>query len=1067
MYAEKPVVALKELIPGEGEMCDRIRAYPWANTQLGPPEKWPQSLHTTLSLLLHSAFPMLLFWGKDLISFYNDAFRPSLGNQGKHPSALGQKAIEMWPEIWHIIGPMFEQVLKEGKPVYYENLHVPFYRNGRLEDTFWTFSYSPVLDERKKPGGIFVTCTETTRNLEAIRQIEETKDQLQFAIEATELGTWDCNPSSERIISNERLKDWFGIPHQETLTFRDIIRCVLPADRERVESGFSAPLSHASGGGLDLEYSIIHPITNEKRVLRAKGKTYFNEDRIAYRFNGTMQDITRETEAKEALQESEARWKSLANLVPCYAFTASRDGQINYVSDKWREFTGKALSNATDSEFMDVFHPDDRRKTEVKWKNAFSKTIPLEEEVRWRRFDGQYRQMVYRIEPVEDLNGRITLWFGSAMDLTEIKRTEAALVASEQSFRNLIMKVPVGITVVSEDDFTVQMANERYLEIVDRTETELVGKPIREALPEAADLAIPLFSKVIETGEPYYGYEFPVPLKRRGKTETTYFNFIYQPVPGKVRRTTDIVVIANEVTELVRAKHALTESENQFRSLITQSPVAMAILQGQDLVIEMANKTMLKRIWGRKEEEVLGRKALEVFPELESQKYPELLARVLRDGKKYREFDSEAVIRRADGLHTFFLDIEYRPLFEADGSVSAVMISVYDVTEKVQARRKIEEVVNQLEVFKFVADNVTDFIGITDMKGTPFYVNKNGLKRVGLQSFSEVSLMDFFFPEDQRLIGETFLPRVAETGTGEVEIRFRNFETGEPIWMLYNVLLLRDATGNPYGFATISKDISVQKEWVNKLEQKVEARTLALRQANRQLRQSNQDLQQFAHVASHDLKEPVRKIRLFSGRLNDDFRDVLGEKGQGFLAKILDSTERMYAMINGVLNYSSLASADVPFVDVDLTDVLHKIENDLEVLIEEKQAVLEYPSIPSIRGIPELLYQVFYNLINNSLKFSKTGEVCRVLIEHQSIEGQDKKYHRITVRDNGIGFENSYAENIFATFTRLNSKEKYEGTGLGLSLCKKIIERHGGQISARGEKNNGAEFTILLPDQNP
>ena len=494
-----------------------------------------------------------------------------------------------------------------------------------------------------------------------------------------------------------------------------------------------------------------------------------------------------------------------------------------------------------------------------------------------------------------------------------------------------------------------------------------------------------------------------------------------------------------------------------------QSPVATAIFRGPDLVIEMANKTMLTKIWGRAGSEVIGKKALEVFPELKGQKYPMLLQRVMREGKKYREGESEAVVKRADGLHTFFLDIEYRPLLDPGGAASAVMISVYDVTEKVLARRKVEEVVNQLEVFKFVADNVTDFIGITDLNGVPLYVNKCGLERVGLSNLKKVTLTDFFFPEDRKLIRETFLPKVAREGTGEIEIRFRHFTTAEPIWMLYNVVLVTDVTGKPYGFATVSKDISAQKEWMNELEQKVQARTIALREANRQLRQSNQDLQQFAHVASHDLKEPVRKIRLFSGRLQDDFNEVLGEKGRTFVTKIADSTERMYAMINGVLNYSSLASIEAPFVDVDLTEILHKIQNDLEVLIDEKQGTLEFPTLPHVKGIPELLYQTFYNLVNNSLKFSKTGEDCLITIEHKYIDVQEDKFHRITLRDNGIGFDNSYAENIFATFTRLNSKEKYEGTGLGLSLCKKIVERHGGQISARGEKNKGAEFIILLP----
>lgn len=149
-------------LQGGGEMGRLIRSKDWNRTPLGDVSGWPQSLRTTLSIILRSKFPMFLFWGPDLICFYNDAYRPSLGNEGKHPAILGVKGVEAWAEIWHIIKPLIDQVMNEGEATWSEDQFIPIYRNGTIEKVYWTFSYSPVIDESGKVAGVFVTCMETT-----------------------------------------------------------------------------------------------------------------------------------------------------------------------------------------------------------------------------------------------------------------------------------------------------------------------------------------------------------------------------------------------------------------------------------------------------------------------------------------------------------------------------------------------------------------------------------------------------------------------------------------------------------------------------------------------------------------------------------------------------------------------------------------------------------------------------------------------------------------------------------------------------------------------------------------
>jgi len=168
-----------QFLAGDGEMSKLTREKNWNETSLGPPELWPQSLRTSLSIILNSRFPMFLFWGKELICFYNDAYRPSLGNEGKHPYILGMKGEDAWAEIWHIIKPLIDQVLSGGNATWSEDQLIPIFRNGKIEDVYWTFSYSPVNDESGKPAGVFVVCSETTEKVITYKKVEESEQKYR------------------------------------------------------------------------------------------------------------------------------------------------------------------------------------------------------------------------------------------------------------------------------------------------------------------------------------------------------------------------------------------------------------------------------------------------------------------------------------------------------------------------------------------------------------------------------------------------------------------------------------------------------------------------------------------------------------------------------------------------------------------------------------------------------------------------------------------------------------------------------------------------------------------------
>lgn len=283
-----------------------------------------------------------------------------------------------------------------------------------------------------------------------------------------------------------------------------------------------------------------------------------------------------------------------------------------------------------------------------------------------------------------------------------------------------------------------------------------------------------------------------------------------------------------------------------------------------------------------------------------------------------------------------------------------------------------------------------------------------------------------------------------------------NVSAHEVKWIRSVGHMVYDGKGEVQKLVGITLDITAQKAFTEELSRKVAERTA-------ELKRSNEDLRQFAHVASHDLKEPVRKIKIFNGRLLHDYAALLPGTALSYLEKIRSSSDRMTSMIEGVLQYAKVDAGELHPARLDLYDMIGQITADLELMMEEKQATVKTGSLPAVKGNGLLIYQLFYNLILNALKFAKKDTPDLVEISGSTIEENGKKFHKIEVSDNGIGFDPQFEETIFKTFTRLHPAEEYEGTGLGLALCKKIVARHQGSISASGELNKGAVFTILLP----
>ncbi|WP_339721126.1 ATP-binding protein [uncultured Paraglaciecola sp.] len=255
----------------------------------------------------------------------------------------------------------------------------------------------------------------------------------------------------------------------------------------------------------------------------------------------------------------------------------------------------------------------------------------------------------------------------------------------------------------------------------------------------------------------------------------------------------------------------------------------------------------------------------------------------------------------------------------------------------------------------------------------------------------------------------------------------------------------------------------------DKLAEQVKIRTKELTVYSEELSRSNRELEDFAFVASHDLQEPLRKIRAFGDRLMSTYEHELEGKGVDYITRMKLAAERMSNLINDLLEFSRITTRGKEFIDVDMQAVIADILSDLEIAIEESHSQITVDELPIVKGDKGQMYQLFLNLLSNAIKFRKPDVAPQISIKYTQSESYDAlteravKWHVITLTDNGIGFEQEFADKIFVPFQRLHGRSEYKGTGIGLAVCRRIVERHGGTISAKSELSKGSVFTLTLP----
>lgn len=557
------------------------RSYNWEQTSLGPADKWPQSLRTTVSIILNSKFPMFLFWGSDALCFYNDAYRPSLGNEGKHPFALGQPGAEVWPEIWATIKPLMDQVLSGGEATWSEDQLLPIYRNGKMEDVYWTFSYSPVSDESGRPAGVFVTCMETTETVTGRKKIEESEERFRRLADQVPQFIWMTGNTGIAVTYiNKPFLDFLGLKHYTEFLGSTWEALMHPGDIQHVYEVYGAAFAARQPYRLEARYKQGGSATYRWFLLQ--GVPRYEADGIFAGFIGTGIDINESKEAEEALKLSEAKFRSLIEEAPvATCLFAGRDMVIEIANQRMIDVWGKgpgvlgmplaqALPELAGQPFLSLL--DDLFTT--------GSTYEAKEGLAHLEVNGILGTYYfnYTFKPVRNTAGEVYAILEMAEDVTTQVLSKRALEESEQNLRNIILQAPVAMCILRGPHYVVEIANERMFALWGKLPDEVIGKPVFAGIPEAKEQGLePLLYNVYTVGEPVKAYERPLNLLRAGKIETTYVNFVYEPLYESAGVISGVLAVAVEVTEQVLARHKIEEVVAQRTAELAEANKALQL----------------------------------------------------------------------------------------------------------------------------------------------------------------------------------------------------------------------------------------------------------------------------------------------------------------------------------------------------------------------------------------------------------------------------------------------------------------------------------------------------------
>ncbi|MEG4496390.1 MULTISPECIES: PAS domain S-box protein [unclassified Microcoleus] len=784
-------------------------------------------------------------------------------------------------------------------------------------------------------------------------------------------------------------------------------------------------------------------------------------------------------------RKTEARYQTLTEASPVGIFYADALGDCLYVNERWCQISGIACDKALGKGWWQAIHPDDRQRVFAQWYSAAQEKLPFKCEYRFQGINHAKISWVFsQAVGIIGENGEVKSYVGTITDITERKQVEeenrllhetlehrvaeriAQIEISHHSLPEEIayrQRIAITLleltqlqnailnsahyTIISTDpDGTIKTFNRAAQKLLGYSPEEVVGKVTPAIIHDPVEVGKRAEILSQELGvkiEP--GIEVFVALPRRGiadENEWTYIRKDGSRFPVQLSMTalfdpegniTGFLGIGQDISDRKQA-------EKELRDLTAAMQNAMEGISRLDIEGRYVNvNRAYAHRCGYEPEEMLGLQwQLTVHPgdiEMMLSAYQEMVI----SGKV--EVEARGV--RKNGSF-FYKQLTMVKAWDAQGIFNGHHCFMKDITERKLTERALQE-----SEFKYrqIVELAEEGIWVIDSNSLTTYVNHAMARMLGyseLEMFGR-SLFDFMDEAEQQQA--LALVERRKQGIGEQhEFKFKS-KDGKDIWTDMSTSPVMDSQGNLLSCCALVYNITDRKQAEQQMLQLTE-----------DLKRSNEELEQFAYVASHDLQEPLRAVTSYTQLLAQRYQGNLDDRADKYINYIVDGATRMQQLINDLLAYSRLGTRGHEFEEADCNAAVEKSLCNLQIAIAEKKAAITCEAMPTVMADESQLVQLFQNLIGNGIKFCRQD----IPLIHIAARRQESEW-LFSVRDNGIGIDPQYADRIFIIFARLHSRRQYSGTGIGLAMCKRIVERHGGRIWVESQEGKGATFYFTIP----
>jgi PAS domain S-box-containing protein len=745
-------------------------------------------------------------------------------------------------------------------------------------------------------------------------------------------------------------------------------------------------------------------------------------------------------QADEALKEGARRIRGITDALPELVYETDATGTFTFVNASCLKMFGYAKEEFEGKlTVFDVIIPQDTDRGQESFGHRIDST-----ELGWVEFtalrkDGSTLPISVSARPIYH-DGVVIGTRGIAADNTLRKRSEERLRESEAYYRAIFESTATGMAIL-EEDMTVAMGNSKLEQLTGFRKNDVEGlKPFTEFVAPEDLERITTYHRARRRDAASAPKEYEFRLLRKDGTRREVF-VTAALIPGTKRSVASIVDVSALKTaqEAVRKQAAMLDAAHD--AVMTLDPEG---------TITYWNRGA-ERLYGWTTHEAEGQNANALlhtrFPESREALWPKLIESGLWEG--------ELINVTRDGVEVTVAS-SWTLMTDGKDNASAILEISSDITERKKAESALAESEAKLHItFATMADGIV-IVGL-DYKVTDC---NEAILRLTQRSREEIigkPLLDLFAPEFRSLIldARKFLVGAVlartEPSRGKKETVRTDSQllqkNGERVDIEANISTIEDASGQPAEFLIVARDVTERKQMEYQLDSSLV-----------DLQRSNAELEQFAYVTSHDLQEPLRMITSYIQIIEEDYKGKLDADADQYIAFAVEGAKRMHTLINDLLAYSRVGTRGEPFMPVIVSNVLSAAAANLEVAIEESHAVVTHDRLPTVLGDESQLIQLFQNLLGNAIKFrSDATPMIHIGVE----EAKDEWV--FSVRDNGIGIDMKYAERIFVVFQRLHAREDYPGTGVGLAVVKKIVERHRGRIWVESEPAKGSTFFFTLP----